>query len=311
MKKSDQTIADLSEKLAFKEEHDKLLDNLKSKAKEFEEFMQNQSPTKSILVDVVNSRRTNRVRDQCVSTDDLLAGAQTPRTNSSCSFGGFDRSAEKKRIREEMARGFAARVSAIESGYQQQIRERETDITNLKKCILKERFEVKNIMEQKELEYAEAMKKQQSILMATRHDLELANKRIETLLNEMKQCGKEFQAERESTEKRMKEWQAQVIALTKREQMLIEQIQMMESSHKATVQSLNEKYTAAKKTAINYRKYAEDKEKHIQRESERIKLAYETVVENLKEEMRTTIKEQENDASKRIAEMQTQLSMRK
>lgn len=326
VKKSDQLIADLSGKLALKEEHDQLLDELKSKAKQFEEFMQNQSPTKSILVDVVNNRRTNRVRDQCVSTEDLFA-AETPRANSSCSVTGLDRSAEK-RIREDMARAMAMKVKEIENEfkgqmlkYEQQItgfnaevdslqsilKDRETDISNLKTCILKERFEVKSILEQKEIEHTEAIRKHQNLLIAKRNELDAANKRIEIVLNELNQCRKEFQAERESTNKLMTEWKSEHAALAKREEMLIERMQFMESNHRETVQSLNEKYTAAKKTALNYKKYSEDKEKHIERESERIKFAYETLVENMKETMTKAMKDHEKQANKRIAEMQAQL----
>lgn len=326
LKKSEQSMADLSGKLALKEEHDKLLDELKSKAKQFEEFMQNQSPEKSVLVDVVNNRRTNQMRDQCVSTEDLFS-VGTPRTNSSCSASGLDRSAERK-VREEMARAMAQKVKTIENDFNEQLlayekeidssnakisslqstlKERETDISNLKKCILKERFEVKNIMKQKEIEYTEAMKKQHSILVATRNELEASKQRIEMLQNDLTQCRNEFKDERESAKKLMDEWRNELGAFVKREEMLIEQIKTMENDHKAIVQGLNEKYISAKKTALNYKKYSEDKEAHIERESIRIKKAYDTAVENMKENMKAIVKDHEKRSNKRIAEIQAQL----
>lgn len=323
LKKGEQIIADLSGKLALKEGHDQLLDELKSKAKQFEEFMRNQSPTKSNLLDVVVNGQTGRVRDQCVSTEDLL---ESPRAGNASSLG-LDRSAEK-RIREDMARAMALKVKGIENEFkgrmnelekhvdelsselaslQATLKDRDTDISNLKKCILKERFEVKHILEQKETEHIEKLKKNKSLLLATRNDLDVANKQINTLLNELDQCRKTFHGERESMNKRLNEWKTELTAFAEREDRLTEQMRQMENSHKATVKSLNEKYNAAKKTALNYKSYSEDKEKHVERESERIRLAYETAVENMKEKMKNSIMDAEKHASKRIADMQTQL----
>lgn len=267
LKNAEQTIADLTGKLALKVEHDKLLDELKGKAKQFEEFMRNQSPTKSILADaIISNSQTSRVRDQCVSTEDLVV-VESPRSSSERS-AGLERSAEKK-IRLEMSRAMAVEVKALENDFKEQILEhkqkinelqtalkvRDTDVSNLKTCILKERFEVKNIIEQKEIEHAETMKKNQNILLATRNELEAANKRIATLLNELEQCSKQFQAERDSTNKLMAEWKAELAALAEREKNLTEQLRLMESSHRAAVESLNEKYVAAKKTAANYKRF--------------------------------------------------------
>lgn len=324
LKKADQTISDLVEKLALKHENDALLDELKSKAKQFEEFMQNQSPSKSILVDVVAHSQTSRVRDQCVSTEDLC---ESPQSSGARSSPGLNRSAEKK-IREDMARAMAQKVKGIENVFKQQIleqdkqiedlssevhslqttlKDRDTDISNLKKCILKERSEVKYILEQKETDFTETMTKHKNKLIATRNELELANKQIDTLLNELDQCRRTFQGERESMSKLMNEWKAELDAFAEREKSHIEQIRQMETSHKATVDSLNEKYVAAKKTAVNYKKYSDEKEKHIERESERIKAAYEQAVEKIKENMRTALKEQEKQSNKRIAEIRAQL----
>lgn len=326
LKKSEQTITDLSSKLAIKDEHEQLLDELQSKAKQFEEFMRNQSPTKSILVDAIVHNQTSRVRDQCVSTEDLIV-IGSPQPGSVSSLMGLDRSTEK-RIREDMARAMALKVKAVENEFkgkvleyehqinelttevvtlQTTLKERETDVSNLKTCILKERFEVRNILDQKEEEHLETIKQHQSDLLTTRNDLDVANKRINFLLKELDQCRVQFQAERESMNKLMGEWKTELAAFAEREQNLNKQIQSMENSHKATVHSLNEKYVAAKKTAANYRKYSEDKEKHIEQESERIKLAYEETMQKIKDNMNKAIRDHEKRANKRIAEMKTQL----
>lgn len=331
LKKAEQTATDMTEKLALKEEHDQLLDELKSKAKQFEEFMRNQSPTKSILVGTIVNSKTSRVRDQCVSTEDFFV-IESPQPGSLNSIVGIDRSAEKK-IREDMARAMALKVKAVENEFKGQIlefeqqineltnevitlettvKERETDVSNLKTCILKERFEVKNILEQKESEHMEIVKHHQIELVKTRNDLEVANKRVNGLLDELDQCKMQFQTERENMNKLMVEWKAQLAASTEREQNLTKRIESMENSYKATVNSLNEKCIAAKKTAASYRKYSEDKEKHIEQESERIKLAYEETMAKIKDNMHKAIKDHERKANRRISEMQAQLdSMQK
>lgn len=323
LKKADQIVVDLTEKLAMKNGHDQLLDELKSKAKQFEEFMRNQSPTKSALVDVVVNGQTCRVRDQCVSTEDSL---ESPRAGNASNLG-LDRSAEK-RIREDMARAMALKVKDIENELKGQIiefekqideltteltslqnilRDRDTDISNLKKCILKERSEVKHILEQKETEYIEKIKNSKSLLLATQNDLDVANKQIDTLLTELDQCRRTFHGERESMNKRLNEWKVELAAFAEREEKLNDQIRQMENSHKSTVKSLNEKLNVAKKTALNYKTYSEDKEKHIERESERIRVAYETAIGKMKEKTKTTIIEAEKRANKRIADIQAQL----
>lgn len=326
MKKDDQLIADLNGKLALKEEHDLLIDELKSKAKHFEDFMRNQSPTKSALLDTIVNCQTMRVQDKCVSTEDSLS-TESPRTISANSNNSPDRSVEK-RIREEMARAMAIKAKSIENEFKEQLiqykqqidelnvdleglqitlKDRELDISNLKKCILKERIEVKNILEQKDTEYFETMTKLENKLTATRNDLDSAQKRIKSLLTEQNQCRQQFQAERDSMNKLLNEWKMELAAFAEREESLTAQLQQMETNHKATIESLNEKVNAAKKTAQNYKKYSDEKEKHIERESQRIKLAYELAVENMKENMKTAIKEEEKRANKKIAEMQAQL----
>lgn len=286
--KNEQTIKDLTRKLAMKEEHDRMLIELKGKANQFEEFMRNQSPTNCAMLDKIALNRN----DKCVSTEDLFIMDSPRRPDSSSSNTGLDRSAERK-IREELARSNAFKLKSIEDEYKNQLKDRDTDISNLKTCILKERLEMKHILEQNDIKT---------------NELEVAAKRIQVLLNDLEQCRQEFQAERESTMKIMNEYKIELAKFAEREEQLMLQNQQMEMDHKVTVQSLNEKLMMAKKTAANYKQYSNDKEKHIERESERIRLAYEEAIENMKENMRMNMKEQEKQANKRIAKMQAELN---
>lgn len=326
LKLAEQRIDDLKAKLSMKDEHDQLIDDLKSKAKQFEEFMRNQSPTKSDALDLVLSSRTNRVRDQCVSTEDLLE-MDGPRSNSSNSTMSADRTADKK-IREEMARAMAVKVKAVENqfkqqlsdydkhidnltaelnGMQQSLSDRDNDVINLKKCVLSERAEITRILDQKDADFDEQLRKQHSLLMATRGELDKANKRVEFLTKDLNDHAQQFDEERASWTKLLNEYKGQLNAATEQEQSLYAQIAGLEDAHKAAIQSLNDKYHVARKVSANYKKYSEDKEQHIERESERIKLAYKAACNKMEEKMVAALRDQEKKYGQQIANLQAEL----
>lgn len=307
--------------MKMKREHDQMIIDLKKKAEQFEEFMRNQSPTRHDALNVISERNA---RDQCVSTDDDLLTYELPRSGSVASVNSNDRSVER-RMREEMARAMAVQIKTVENHYKEDKRAqeehirrlslelvemsktlsaREQDITALKRCILSERAAIKDILAEKDAEAESKLKKQHNALVTMHADLETAHKRIDYLTRELDDSSRQYQAERQSANKLMNEWKSELGALIERETMLTQQIRQMEDEHKAAVQTLSEKYAAAKKTAANYKKYSDDKEEHIKRESERIKSAYEKAVKQVKENMEKAIKENERKSNKRIAELQ-------
>lgn len=321
LKQANNSIAELQAQMKMKREHDQMIIDLKKKAEQFEEFMRNQSPTRT---DALNAISERNARDQCVSTDDDLLTYELPRSGSVASVNSNDRSVER-RMREEMARAMAVQIKAVENHYKENKREqeeyirrlslelsemtktlnaRDQDITALKQCILSERAAIKEILAEKDADAESKLNKQHNAMIAMHADLEAAHKRIEYLTRELEDSSQQYNAERQSANKLMNEWKSELGALIERETILTQQIRQMENEHKAAVQTLNEKYAAAKKTAANYKKYSDDKEEHIKRESERIKLAYEKAVKQVKENMEKAIKENERKTNKRIAELQ-------
>lgn len=321
LKQADTSIAELQAQMKMKREHDQMIVDLKKKAEQFEEFMRNQSPTRHNALNVIGERNA---RDQCVSTDDDLLTYELPRSGSVASMGSNDRSVER-RMRTEMARAMAVQIKTVENHYKDDKREqeehiqqlsqelseiskalnaREQDINALKQCILSERVAIKEILAEKDAESESKLKKQHNVMVAMNAELETARKRIEYLMREIEDSSQQYQAERQSAKKLMNEWKSELGALIERETMLTQQIRRMEDEHKTAVQTLNEKYVAAKKTAANYKKYSDEKEEHIKRESERIRLAYEKAVKHVKENMEKVIKENERKTNKRIAELQ-------
>lgn len=317
LKQSNHTISELEKQMAMKQEHDHLIGELKEKAKQFEEFMRNQTPTENLYT------KNHAVRDQCISTDDLQSDGAVRRSASSTSTDTCDRATEK-RIREEMARALATKLKAAENYFREQCREyeeqidtltteldktrelldsRDNDVTALKQCILSERSTIKKLIESKENEVQQKVQRQNELVIRTRAELDAANKRIEFLTKELDEYSKQFSAERESVEKLMDQWKTELSSFASREDKFNEQIRKLQVEHTAEVVNLNEKYLAAKKTAANYKKYSEDKEKHIERESERIKRAYEAAVKKAKDNAEAIVRENEKKANKRIAEV--------
>lgn len=317
LKQSNHTIAELEKQMTIKKEHDHLINELKEKAKQFEEFMRNQTPTENLFT------KNLVMRDQCISTDDLQSDEAVRRSASSTSGDNSDRATEK-RIREEMARAMASKLKAAENYFREQAHEyeeqinnltteldkmrdlldsKDNDITALKQCILSERSTIRKLIEDKETEVQQRAQRQNELLIRTRAELDAANKRIEFLTKELDEYSKQFSAERESVEKLMAEWKEELSAFASREDKLNEQIKKMQIDHTTQVQNLNEKYLAAKKTAANYKKYSEDKEKHIEKESERIKKAYEAAVKKARDNAEAIIRENGKKASKQVAEI--------
>lgn len=317
LKQTRHTIAEMEKQMAIKKEHDHLINELKEKAKQFEEFMRNQTPTERIFT------KNLMVRDQCISTDDLQSDEAVRRSASSTSTDTCDRATEK-RIREEMARAMAVKLKAAENYFSEQCREyeeqittltsrldksrellesRDSDVTALKQCILSERTTIKKMIENKDVEVQQRVQRQNELLIRTRAELDAANKRIEFLTKELDEYSKQFSAERESVEKLMDQWRTELASFASREDKLNDQIRKMQIEHTGEIQNWNEKYLAAKKTAANYKKYSEDKEKHIERESERIKKAYEAAVKKAKDSAEAIIRENDKKTNKRIAEI--------
>lgn len=332
MKHSEHVISELEKQIVIKAEHDQLINEMKEKAQQFEQFMINNNnrspPTKRTTetnTSPSSAYSTDHLRDQCVSTEDLNGNGM--QSANSISTSSIEYRTLEKRVREEMSKVMANKIKSYEnqirdeskrfdeemkeiSGQlrhaQSELRSRDNDVSALKQCILSERATIRNVVEKKDLETESAISKHEEMLMDARSELNAARKHIDHLTQELDECSGQFSAERESMEMLVKQLKTERKSMAMRENELKEKLDRMQREHDATVHNLKEKYIAAKKTAANYKKYAEDKERHIQNESERIKMAYETAVKKVKDNMETIVKEQEKQANKRIAQLQTQ-----
>lgn len=330
LKKSERLIADLEKQSILKVEHDQLIEEMKKKAEKFEEFMINNnmtcSPVAKRTVETNTSPSTDcsshQLRDQCASTEALLNTNETvPSPNSNGEYRAVE-----KRIREDVSRVMANKIKSYETELKENARQfeeqikmltdelieaqtiiqsRDNDISALKQCILSERATIRNVLENKDQEAEIALEKQKDMLIRGRDQLQTAHQQIDNLSRELNESNAQIMAERQSMNKLMTQWDTERSTFLSREQELKEEMAQMQQDFKVQTYNLKEKILSAKKTAANYKKYSEDKERHIQKESERIKLAYEAAVQKAKENMTNVLKEQEKQANRKISELQS------
>lgn len=340
LKQSERVIADLEKHSILKIEHDQLIEDLKKKAERFEEFMLNNnlSPTKKRSVETNTPSLTDRsiaehMRDQCVSTEDLLTNEEnSSRSGSNISPTSAEYRAIEKRIREEMSRVMANKIKTYENQLkaetirfneqmklmadeleetQVQLKSREHDVSALKQCILSERATIRQVLEKKDLEAELVLEKQQDMLIRGRDQLQAAQQQIEQLHHELNNCTTQLHNERQNMEKLIEQCDDERRALMQRENNLRDQMARKQKEYHEETEMLRDKVVAAKKTAASYKQYSEDKERHIKKESERIQQAYESAVQKVKDRMTDALKEQEKKQKQQIAQLESKYELLK
>lgn len=314
-------------------EHDQLIEDMKKKAEQFEQFMLNNkfSPVEKRSVETNTSSSTARsptdpLRDQGASTQDLFNSDDQGQSGSNFSTCSTEYRAIEKRIRAEMSRVMASKIKAYENQIKEdtfrfneqiknishelentrmQLNSRENDISALKQCILSERATTREVIEKKDLEAELALEKQRDMLVRGCDQLKTAHQQIEHLSQELNKCSTQMMTERQSMEKLMRQWDTERHALIDREVELKARLTQMQANYQTETEKLRLKIVSAKKTATNYKRYSEEKERHIQEESERIKLAYERAVQKVKDHMSNVLRDQEKKTNKRIAELES------
>lgn len=168
---------------------------------------------------------------------------------------------------------------------------RDGEVQLLKQAILSERSKVKQVMEERDAEVGELFEKQQCVLDKYRERLDFAqdtaqrlNERIAGLQAERRSLleardrlvldTERLKAERDRHEGDREAW-------TQREEEWRRRVADVERSQATQAEDWERKYRAAKKSAASYKRYAEDKDAHIQRENERIRAEYKRTIEKI------------------------------
>ncbi|CRK99381.1 CLUMA_CG012604, isoform A [Clunio marinus] len=92
--------------------------------------------------------------------------------------------------------------------------------------------------------------------------------------------------------------------LLKREEETLEKVGKLEQENRKAIGELNEKYLSAKKTAINYKQYSEDKEKHFRNECERIKSSCIQKISKAEQCFKETLMKKEKGYQERLTKIE-------
>lgn len=211
----------------------------------------------------------------------------------------------EQRVRDEMAKLFAAELKRFTLRVQQSeerslclqreyqlvcrdLQQRQTEVDLLKQTILAEREEMQQLLGEQE-------QKQKQIVQKCRSELQAKNQRISDLLRELEEQHASIESERRSMKAVMNEWDKQKQSIEQVEKHWRSQVQTLRETHEEAMRAAQQRYQSAKRTAHNYKIYAEDKEAHMKREYERIKLEYQTSLTQIEATMQQHLRRKSRD----------------
>lgn len=303
-------IENLAEKLSLKELRDHEIEKLKKKAVEFEEYMRNNTRAGSAASSMTNVSSTKA--DVSTETSDL-AEDLSERTRQA-----------ETRVRDEMAKIYAFEMKNLEKSHREQVDRlqrqitsitedleekcRELDVRNqqlqlLKFTIVAEREDVERKMQQKDDDFKVAIEKYRVEHESNQQTIE----ELTTALTENKELIDEERLSIENLKRQIKEERA---SLANREQALTKNFKKLEHDSKKLVKELNEKYLSAKKTAANYKQYAEDKENHFRREHERTKAACIEAVEKARHDYNEAVLAKDKSCQEQLKKLETEFEFK-
>ncbi|KAL1375013.1 hypothetical protein pipiens_017751, partial [Culex pipiens pipiens] len=322
------TINDLHQKLDLKAERDQLIDDLKEKAAQFEEFMRNQNTSGSAsssgnssttTKDSATSPQPKRsLRDQSVSTSPELQDVESRKVARE----------QEHKIREEMARAFAAEMKIIEEKFKGQFFKFEDNISGLKKelhersnelqvrnkevevlkfAIVNEREKITEILTKKNDEARALFDKQAEVMKKYRVELDNANHKVQFLEGQLEEKRELIQAERDSMEKLIQQVTEERKLFHERKLEVIEKFKEIEQEYNKSLDMVTEKYNSVKKTALNYKKYAEDKEQHMMKEYDRIKEGYNAALLKVQNRAKEALESKERSMQERMSKLESEL----
>ncbi|XP_030562133.1 golgin subfamily B member 1 [Drosophila novamexicana] len=295
--------AELEVKLQQAAEQEKLLAELKAKAELYEQQLQQEAAK---AVSSPKQAAANEAEAASPASPELTQ-ARIKRI--------------EQRVRDEMAKLFAAELKRFTQRVQQteerslclqreyqlvcrDLQQRQTEVELLKQTILAEREQMQELL-------AEQEDKQKQMLHKCRSELQSKNQRIADLLRDLDEQHASIESERRSMKTVMAEWDKQKQSIEQVEQHWRTQVQTLRDSHEEAMRAAQLRYQSAKRTAHNYKLYAEDKEAHMKREYERIKLEYQTSLTQIEATMQQHLQQRKSrDRQRKVNDKENEPSNR-
>ncbi|KAH8288613.1 hypothetical protein KR054_006261, partial [Drosophila jambulina] len=286
---------EIQAKVEQSEKQDELINDLKEKVKQFEAYMQQEEYQKQQL-----EQRKNM---------------SSPKSNSDSPSELTQERIKRieQRVRDEMAKLFAAELKKFTGRLQQleernqclqreyqavctELQQRQTEVDLLKQTILAEREKIQEVLVAKD-------DKQKAMLQKCRQELQAKNIRIAEIVRELEEHHTSIESERQSMKVVMAQWEEQRQSVEQVDKHWRQQLETMRTNHEEAMKAAQQRYQSAKRTAYNYKLYAEDKEAHMKREYERIKHEYDlslakieaTMNQHLERQGRERLREKENE----------------
>jgi centrosomal protein CEP152 len=306
---ANQMIDNLEEKLNLKELRDEEIEKLKTKAQEFEEYIRSHttrsgsvasSLTNTSLMKADVSTETSDLNDDDVSRK-MRQMESKARDEMAKIFAGEVKTTEKK-FREEIER-LNNRIILITEDLEETSHElcvRKEQMELLKFTILKEREEAENLLNEKDNDFKVAIEKY-------RIEYENNQQKVEELMSQLNEKRELIDEERLSIESLKRQMNEERVSLAKREEETAHKLKKLQLESSKITEELNEKYLSAKKTALNYKQYSEDKENHFRNECERMKKLYREAAENMHKKLEQRWKESVSEKDKSYQERITTL----
>lgn len=297
-------IHSLEEKLKFKNVRDEELETLKCKALEFEVFMRANSKS------VDSSSQTSSLSNTPESATDTRRRSDESSKRSS--------QEKETKIRDEMAKIFATEMKSIEQRFREELiyieqrhsettkalEERNEQMRLLKFTILEERQESSKKLKEKDERLAVA-------LGINNEEKEKNNQQIKCLIAELNDKKALIEEELLSIEHLKRQIKEEKEELSKRKQEELSACNKLHEKTSRVINDLTEKYHVAKSTAMNYKKYSEEKEKHFRSEFERTKAIYLEAVSSAKAELKETQKHNKEVIKSMESDFQYKIEMLK
>ncbi|XP_017086840.2 myosin-9 [Drosophila bipectinata] len=290
LEESKRMQAVMAEKIELSVKQEELIAELKEKANQFQAFVSQQAEMELQKLQ----------KKACPS----------PKEDSPLGASPKDLSQERikrieQRVRDEMAKLFAAELKkfttrlqlteeknqCLQREYQSvysELQQRQTEVDLLKQTILAEREKIEEMLAAKE-------EKEKAMLHMCRQELQAKNHRIEELTRESDEHQASIESERKSMKVVMAHWEKQQESIEQVEKKWREQLETMRAAHEEAMRAAQHRYQSAKRTAQNYKLYAEDKEAHMKREYERIKREYEASLSKIERQVNQRIVHKSRD----------------
>lgn len=242
----------------------------------------------------------------------------------------FDMAKKEQQIRQEIAEKFAVELKNLDMKYGAEIAEmrlkhtanieqlkdlletKASEVETLTKIVITQRTKVTEILELREKEIASViqesgtlkeehkMLKEKLILYGElKQQLEKCQSKVLKMKRELERRNEEAKEEREKTAAVLKEYGQK---LKNRESRL--------AHSEGQLEQLREKYKSVKKTALNYKEYATEKDRHVDSELDRIRNHYETAMSRLQARLDTVIANREQQVNHQINKMESEFEAR-